>query len=337
MSLIAGSKEKKTFASHDLVVSVASGTRWLGTFPTVQGPVLLIDNELHPSLIASRLRSVCEAKRLPRSVFDWLEVWPLKNTGLRIPHLAGRIERRASRLERETGLSFALIMIDSKYLFTSESHCENNPAHEAKFFQTLGRIAEKAHSLFGITHHATKGSQDSKKVTDRGSGSGAQSRIVDAHLTLSEGNQPGTAVFEGVTRSFPPIARLGLRWNFPLFLPDPSVTQKRRKLRGGARPDVGDATQNEVQDGEADVDDAILADAPCWKTARSFRETKLPSGEKLGPRRIAKALERLLAAGRLEKRQTTKNGNDCLEYRSKGVQTGGEGGEKGGGGTGGAL
>jgi hypothetical protein len=337
MSLIAGSKEKKTFVSHDLLLSVASGTRWLDTFPTIQGPVLLIDNELHLSLIASRLRSVCDAKGLPRSVLDWLEIWPLKNTGLRLPDLAGRIERRAARLEYDIGMSFALIMVDSKYLFTAQSHCENTPSHEAKFFQTLGRIAQKVDSLFGITHHSTKGPQDSKKVTDRGSGSGAQSRIVDAHLTLSEGNQPGTAVFEGVTRSFPPIEPLGLRWDFPLFHPDPTVTQKRRKPRGGARPDVKDVTQNAAQDGDADIDEAILAYATVWRTARSFREMKLPNGEKVGPRRIAKALERLLAADRLEKRSTNKNGNECLEYRSKGIPTGGEGGEERGGGTGAAL
>src|SRR5665213_2593168 len=58
MNIIANSKVGKSWLVNDLAISVATGRPWLGIFPTTQGGVLLIDNELHKETIAHRLRSV---------------------------------------------------------------------------------------------------------------------------------------------------------------------------------------------------------------------------------------------------------------------------------------
>ena len=72
-------------------------------------------------------------------------------------------------------------------------------------------------------HHATKGNQSDRRVTDVGAGGGAQARAADTHLVLREHEQPNMVVLDAAVRSFPPIEPMTLRWSFPLWLPDPQT------------------------------------------------------------------------------------------------------------------
>ena len=68
-------------ARSDLAVSVASGTRWLGTFDVeASGPVLLFAGEGGARKLTRRFRAVCEARGLA------MESLPIR-VCLRVPHL----------------------------------------------------------------------------------------------------------------------------------------------------------------------------------------------------------------------------------------------------------
>lgn len=81
-----------------------------------------------------------------------------------------------------------------------------------------------------VVHHASKGSQSDKRVTDVGSGAGAQSRATDCHMVLREHEDEGVTVLDAAVRSFAPVEPLALRWSFPIFIPDEFADA--RKLKG---------------------------------------------------------------------------------------------------------
>ena len=74
MNIIADPKFKKSWLAHGLGLCVATGDRWLDTFQCSRGRVLIIDGELHKSVIAHRLPAVAEAMAIGPEVFDCIDV-----------------------------------------------------------------------------------------------------------------------------------------------------------------------------------------------------------------------------------------------------------------------
>jgi len=112
-------------------------------------------------------------------------------------------------------------------------------------YNLIDSIAAKLECAWFNIHHSSKGAQGEKSITDVGSGAGAQSRAADSHLILRAHEEDGGVVFEGAVRSFPPIQPIGLRWKFPLWVPDLSLDPD--KLKG--RLSAGEQRQSE-RDGE---------------------------------------------------------------------------------------
>ena len=89
---------------------------------------------------------------------------------------------------------------------------ENANADVTALYNILDELCHELGCAFVVVHHLSKGMQEGKRVTDLGSGAGAQSRAVDTHIALREHAEPGCVVLEAVTRSWPrPEARV-LRW-----------------------------------------------------------------------------------------------------------------------------
>ncbi len=86
-----------------------------------------------------------------------------------------------------------------------------------------GHASEVAGSSLLLVHHASKGTQSGKAVTDVGAGAGAQSRATDTHLVLRPHQEDDCVVAEAVVRSWPPVAPRCLRWQFPLWEPDDTL------------------------------------------------------------------------------------------------------------------
>lgn len=237
-NLIAAPKMGKSWLSLDLVLSVATGRRWLDTFDVVAGKVLLIDNELHPETLARRLPEVAEARGIRlEDVADLVE----------IIHLRGRL-RDLLQLERELQDippgTFKLIVLDAFYRFLPKETDENDNSAMAQLYNCVDRIGERQGCAIVLIHHASKGNQSGRGVTDVGSGAGAQSRAVDAHIVLRPLEVDGAVVLETAVRSWPPVTKVGLRWEFPAFRVDPSLdtSQLRRESNRRGKSDPNKPT-----------------------------------------------------------------------------------------------
>jgi RecA-family ATPase len=84
----------------------------------------------------------------------------------------------------------------------------------------IDQYADQLGCSFVLVHHASKGNQSGKSVTDVGAGAGSQSRATDTHLVLRQHQEPGCVVVDAAVRSWPPLDPCCLRWEFPVWQPD---------------------------------------------------------------------------------------------------------------------
>ena len=105
------------------------------------------------------------------------------------------------------------------------------------------RFAKEMDCPILLIHHATKGNQTTKSVTDVGSGGGSQARAVDLHLILRPHEQEGLAVLEAAVRSFAPVEPVSLQWKWPLWsvAHDIEPALKAEKTRGDSKQEAKDA------------------------------------------------------------------------------------------------
>jgi hypothetical protein len=217
MNIIAAPKLGKSWLAQLLAFDIVTGRPWLGTFETEPGRVLLIDNELHKETSAYRLRTL--ARRLDIPVAD-------VENAVAIMNLRGRlldINTIWPSLKHIAPGYYRLIILDAFYRMLPPGVDENDNGEMARVYNTIDDYAEELNSAFVNIHHTSKGTQDSKTITDVGSGAGAQSRAADTHLILRQHEQDGAAILQAVTRSWPPVAPTCLRWDFPLWTPAPDL------------------------------------------------------------------------------------------------------------------
>jgi hypothetical protein len=210
MNIIATPKTGKSWLVTNLAFSVATGKPWLG-FTTKAGNVLVIDNELHKETLASRLRRVAEANRIDlATVADQIVVMPLRG---RLTNLFGL----GTYFREQIPGRFQLTIIDAYYRTLPIGTDENDNAAVAELYNVLDNYADQVQCSFALIHHASKGNQSQKSVTDVGSGAGSQSRAADTHLILREHAESNVVVLDAAVRSFPPISPRCLRWEWPSF------------------------------------------------------------------------------------------------------------------------
>lgn len=230
-NLIAGSKSYKTYTCIGLGLCVASGCAWL-TFETKPGAVLFIDNELHESTYSGRLKHVADAMGIDlRELGDRYCVWNLRGKARDIYAL----EKALSDIPSG---KFSLLILDALYRFLPDGVSENDNAQLAQVYNCIDRIAARLGCAIICVHHASKGNQSAKSVTDIGAGAGSQSRACDSHIVLRPHAEAGAAVLDAVVRSFKPIEPIALRWQFPLWRPavelDPSRLRAPNSRQGSA-------------------------------------------------------------------------------------------------------
>lgn len=300
-NVIAAPKVGKSWLVYYVALSVIMGWSIFERFCTAAGKVLIIDNELHPETLSSRIPVVAEAMGVDPfgsydAHLDELEVWPLRGDLRSLNELLYEFEQ----LERG---EFKLIVFDAKYRFATEGQSENDNAQEARFYNLVDRIADLTGAAIMLVHHSSKGTQAGKSITDVGAGAGAQSRAADCHLVLREHEEPNHIVLDAVVRSFAPPSPLVLRWEWPLWRPAEGMDPE--KLAGGK------TKQQENQaaaDAEADkaIVSALLGDR---LTSRKLREA---TGMSRG--RIDRRLDALVAAGHVTYEIITVSNNECRQY-----------------------
>ncbi|MEX2386580.1 MAG: AAA family ATPase [Phycisphaeraceae bacterium] len=303
VNIIASPKVGKSWLAYDLALSIISGKWWLTEFQCHAGPVLLIDNELHPPTIAHRVPKVAEARGLEASEYaDRLDVLSLRGQGMTLDRLQAHVDRIKAGY-------YSAIIADAWYRFIPQGMNENANADVMNLYNTLDRYAGQTEAAWIVIHHASKGSQSDKAVTDVGAGAGAQSRAADTHLVLRPHEEPGCIVLEAAVRSFAPVDPIGLRWEFPVWNRAHDLDTQALK---------GRKSQSEEKQDKRDAEglDAItkaLQSGPL--TARAIRNHTGLSRD-----RAERLIGKLYADGQLTAKDVEVRGNKTREYQlAKGV------------------
>ncbi len=297
-NLISASKIGKSWLGYSLLLSVAAGRPWLGQFNTASGKVLLIDNELHPSTLAKRIPKVAEAMELFESEYqDDLDIWPLRG------QLRSLAELGAEFKQIPQG-QYKLILFDAKYRFATSGSSENDNAAETQTYNLLDQYADQLEAALVLIHHSSKGSQTDKRVTDVGSGAGAQSRAADCHLVLREHDEADVVVLDAAVRSFKPVEPLALRWQFPLWLPAADVDAG--KLRGN----LSKKEQQQAGRDKEGMDQIVTAllSGPATK-GELRRQTGISKD------RLDRLMDRLCFEKQVTCQDLTVRGNPCQQFQ----------------------
>lgn len=297
-NIIAASKMGKSWLAYMILLCVITGRKLFEAFQCTPGRVLLIDNELHPSVISNRIPRVADAMGIDPSEYqDQLDVLALRGHGVSIDDLRRYIERI------EAGY-YRLIVADAWYRFVPPGMNENSNADVMALYNRLDNYAARTKAAWLVVHHSSKGSQGEKSVTDVGAGAGAQSRAADSHLILRPHEEEGAVVLEAAVRSFAPIEPIGLRWEFPLweraYTLDTEAVQGR-KTRGEERQDDRDAK------GRQAILDA-LSQGPM-----TTRQIRAEAGG-MGKQRAERLLDLLETEGRVTWQETIIRGGKGRLY-----------------------
>lgn len=307
-NLIAASKVGKSWGAYGLGISVVMGWDWLDQFSTAQGKVLLIDNELQEPTLSHRIPIVWEKMLEVRKgigseflvdddppPYGDFEIWPLRGNLRTLAELGAEFEK----VERDY---FKLIIFDAKYRFALAGVSENDNAAETQIYNLLNQYADKLNAAMILVHHSSKGDQSGKRVTDVGSGAGAQSRAADCHMVLREHEEPGMVVLDAAVRSFPPVEPLALKWEFPLWV----TTDADTKALAGRKTRQDEARERNTRDGKESIL-IELQDGPATVS-------KLAEALDCGRERVRRLARGLIKEKAITSAKVKVHGNMCDEY-----------------------
>lgn len=233
LNLIAPPKTGKSWLVLGLAISIATGKPFLGEFNTVRGNVLILDNELHGETLADRIPKVASAMGVGLEVIaDRIYVETLRGK-LR------DIEQMDEYFSAIRHGSFAVVIIDAFYRCLPAGTDENDNGAMAAIYNLIDQYGDRLGASFVLIHHASKGNQSSKSVTDVGAGAGAQSRSADNHVVLRAHEEKDVFVFEAEVRSWSNVDPICLRRQFPIWVReeglDPSKLRRDRQRSGSAK------------------------------------------------------------------------------------------------------
>ncbi|MEP0848356.1 MAG: bifunctional DNA primase/polymerase [Phycisphaerae bacterium] len=279
MNVIAPPKTGKSWLVLALAMAVATGRKWLDTFETVAGEVLIIDNELHAETLAHRIPQVAECLRIGMNeIAETISVQSLRG------QLRDIFSMRQYFESIEPG-RYALVVLDAFYRFMPRDMDENDNGTMAGIYNHVDALADRLGCSFVLIHHATKGNQSGKAVTDVGAGAGSQSRATDTHLVLRPHEEPGAVVLEAAVRSWPPVEPMALRWLFPLWKAAPDLDPaelrgEKRKVKDNAQAEwsvdafVQAFVTTEVRPRDVVLGNARAAGLSAWRATCLLREAE---------------------------------------------------------------
>ncbi|MCX7429241.1 MAG: AAA family ATPase, partial [Planctomycetia bacterium] len=142
---------------------------------------------------------------------------------------------------------YKLIVLDAWYRFLPPGLSENDNAGVMSLYNLIDGYAERLGAAWLNVHHASKGDQGGKGITDVGSGAGSQSRAADTHLIIRPHENDGVAVVEAVVRSWPAVDKLAVRFDFPVWSLDRNADPNRLgSATARARREGRDSDQREL-------------------------------------------------------------------------------------------
>jgi len=284
-NIIASAKTGKSFMAGGLAWAVATGKDWL-SHAVVQGRVLIIDNELHAETLASRLRRIAIEMTIDLNDFgDAIDVICLRGQDISIHALEQRLG------EIPPG-AYSLAIVDALYRTLPSGTSENDNAAMMSIYNKLDHYALQWDCSIAVVHHASKGQQGDKSVTDVGSGAGSISRAADSHLVIRPHDDPELSVLECVTRSFKSPDPVSIQFTWPLWQAVDTLPDVKRNKGSGTEMQA-----RKDQEADETVKKAI--------GTKKLSVAELRSKTGMGPDRIARSLNRIGAIGRRVRSKST--------------------------------
>ena len=260
MNLVAAAKAKKSWLVNSLAFSVTAGRDWLEKFRCSPGRVLILDAELHPEVIAHRLPIVAEALGMEQGYDELIDIEALRGMGVDLFNMAPFIR------SIEPG-RYSLVILDAWYRFLPPGISENDNAAVMSLYNRIDAYASHLGAAWVNVHHASKGDQSGKSATDVGSGAGSQSRAADTHLIVRPHQEDNVAVVEAVVRSWPPVERFCIRWEYPAWQLDPEADPRKLWATPSARERAKESRDAHLEeDRQAIVSAMLKAAEPQTKT-----------------------------------------------------------------------
>lgn len=221
-NIIAPTKVGKSFLAGNLAWSVATGRPWL-SHDVEQGKVLILDNELHPETLASRLTHIADEMQIPLDERDQVDVIAMR----------GRLTP-VDAIEFVTSIepgTYSLVVLDALYRTIPQGTSENDNAGMMAIYNHLDKLADHWQSAIVVVHHSSKGAQGDKALTDVGAGAGSISRAADTHVSIRPHEVDGQHVLEAVTRSFRSPEPVSVAFEWPLWMATTLAPEVRRPTR----------------------------------------------------------------------------------------------------------
>lgn len=292
----SASKAGKSHFIGNLALCVATGRPWLGQ-QTQQGRVLLMDNELHGSDLAYRLRSIADAMQIcDHELDESLEVLLLRG---RLADVLA-ISERLQSLDPDT---YSMVVIDALYRIFPSGMNENDNNAVTGVFNRIDAIAERLNAGIVLVHHASKGHQGDKLAIDLGSGAGALARAPDCVLSLRDHATDGYSVLETSCRSFAKPPALSIKFDWPMWY---AVTLEPELKRARSR------TEKTAKD-DRDADALLLT---ALTGERWLSESQLVRITGMGPSRVSRAIGRAVTAQSIDSRRVRRTGRRVAVYRA---------------------
>ena len=273
MNIIAPPKTGKSFLVGGLAWCVATGRPWL-SHDVRQCKVLVVDNELHEETLASRYDRIAFEMQIDDSERGGLDVVSLRGENVSIDHAEMKLRVPEGK--------YGLVVFDALYRMLPDQTSENDNGQMMRVYNHIDQLAKSWGAAIVVIHHASKGDQSEKAVTDVGAGAGAISRAADSHLIIRPHEQQGLHVLEAATRSFPNPDPVSIRFTYPVWQAETIEPQIKTRKSGN-----GDAKQKQ----EDEDKEKILLACPIEGSITEAELRRRCPGSRDRTIRLAKELE----------------------------------------------
>jgi hypothetical protein len=305
-NLVHKAKGGKSWMTYGIAISIATGRQLWGRYNCSRGRVLIVDNELHAEVLASRIPTVAQAMGVSvDELTGWLDVISLRGRLMGL-HDIGNFVRRSRD-------PYKMVFVDSLYRALPSGVQENSNDDITRVYNSIDAVARETGSAFLFIHHASKGSQADKATTDIGSGAGAQSRAVDLHAVLRPHEVEGVVSVDAAVRSFAPVEPFCLAWNFPVWTPaDDCDPQQLKRL----------PTKQEQRQVANDTEGAGKIVEKLRQAGGELSLNKIRDETGFGRERALRLLVQMEEDGRVSKRESSSHGNQYTTYQLAGYLMG---------------
>jgi hypothetical protein len=189
VAFVAGSKMGKTFTLLDMACLWSAGLPWLNFEPLRPLSILYIDGEMPAWSLAHRMKLVMNGRGFAPGTACNIVFSPLCGKKVTLSTMLEVVKRYGPGVMCQ-GTKPDIVILDNLSAFAPKEKDWYSSESDDRTMAIMCDICAEIRQAFGcamiLTHHATKGRQDTKEIIDMGGGSGVLARRVDGVLAIRD-------------------------------------------------------------------------------------------------------------------------------------------------------